>query len=187
MRARQLAEESLGLFQGGSDLSGTAQQFANVGHVRLALNDRPAAADAFRQALVTWRSIGNTLDVAECLEGFAAVVAGGQPRRAAHLLGAAEALRETSGALVAAVDLSRYAQLVTRVKGLLRDDTFAAAWRGGREMAIDEAMDLALRDDAVAAPADVDGVGSLSPREVDVAKLIANGSSNRDIADVLVV
>jgi len=186
-RARQLAEESLGLFQAVGDLFGSAQQFANVGHVRLALADRPAAAEAFRQALVTWRSIGNTLDVAECLEGVAAVLANGQARRAAQLLGAAEALRETSGALVAAVDLSRYAALVTRVKGLLRDDTFAAAWRGGREMAIDEAMDLALRDDAVAAPADVDGVGSLSPREVDVAKLIANGSSNRDIADVLVV
>ena len=102
-------------------------------------------------------------------------------------LGAAEALRETSGALVAAVDLSRYAALVTRVRGLLRDDTFAAAWRGGREMAIDEAMDLALRDDAAAVPAAADGAGSLSSRELDVAKLIANGSSNRDIADVLVV
>jgi non-specific serine/threonine protein kinase len=118
----------------------------------------------------------------------AAVLANGQPRRAAQLLGAAEALRETSGALVAAVDLSRYAALVTQVRGQLRDDTFAAAWREGREMAIDQAINLALRDDAAATPPDAaDGAGLLSSRELDVAKLIANGSSNRDIADVLVV
>jgi len=187
-RALHLAEESLGLFQAVGDLFGTTQQFANLGHVRLALDDRPAAVDAFRQALVNWRAIGNTVDVAECLEGVAAVVANAQPRRAAHLLGAAEVLRETSGALVAAVDLSRYAQLVARVKNQLRADTFATAWREGRELPIEDATDLALREDAAAGAAgDVDEAGQLSPRERDVAQLIAAGSSNREIADALVV
>ncbi len=50
-------------------------------------------------------------------------------------------------------------------------------------------MDLALHDDA-AAPAptgEVDEASLLSPRERDVAQLVAAGSSNREIADALVV
>ncbi len=107
------------------------------------------------------------------------------------MLGAAEALRVVSGALVAAVDLTRYAELVARVRHQLREDTFSIAWREGRALPIDEAMDLALRDDTssrtASDPADIDGVGALSPRERDVAQLIAGGSSNREIADALVV
>jgi predicted ATPase/DNA-binding CsgD family transcriptional regulator len=189
-RATRLVNEAISLFRAVGDLFGTAQGLANLGHIKLALDDRPAAADAFRHALTNWRAIGNTVDVAECLEGVAAVVANAQPRRAANLLGAGEALRESSGALVAAVDLTRYAQLVARVKNQLRDATFATAWREGRELPIDEAMDLALRDDAAgvaAATGEVDGAGLLSARERDVAQLIAGGSSNREIADALVV
>jgi predicted ATPase/DNA-binding CsgD family transcriptional regulator len=189
--AMRLSQDSLSLFQAVGDLVGTAQELANLGHIRLALDQRAAAAAAFRQALETWRALGNTLDVAECLEGVAAVVADSQPRRAAQLLGASEALRETSGAPVAAVDLSRYALLVARVKNHLRADTFATAWRQGRELPIDAAMDLALRADApqgASTPAaEVDGPGVLSRRERDVAQLIASGSSNRAIADTLVV
>ena len=85
------------------------------------------------------------------------------------------------------MDLSRYAQLVARVKNQLREDTFATAWREGRELPIDKAMDLALDDSDHAVPASASSAELLSPRELDVAKLIAGGSSNRDIADVLVV
>jgi non-specific serine/threonine protein kinase len=197
-RAMRLVEESLDLFQAVGDRFGTAQALANLGQVKLALDDRAGAGVAFRRALEAWRALGNIVDVAECLEGVAAVVVDTQPRRAAHLLGAAEALRERSGALVAAVDLSRYAKLVAQLKAHLREDTFAGAWTEGRGLPIDEAMDLALREDAskragssVAVQTDEGDAltprDTLSPREREIARLIAQGQSNRAIADGLVV
>jgi len=53
---------------------------------------------------------------------MAAAMAGGQPRRAANLLGAAEVLRERSGAPAAAVELKRYEELVARLHKQLRED-----------------------------------------------------------------
>jgi predicted ATPase/DNA-binding CsgD family transcriptional regulator len=190
-RALRLAEDSLRLFQATGDLFGTAHALANLGHIRLELDEPQAAAGAFREALETWRGLGNILDVAECLEGVAAVVADAQPQRAAHLLGSAEQMRKTSGAPVAAVDVPRYAQLVSRVKNHLGQDAFTADWAAGRDLPIDSAMDLALHvdltDGATTPRAPVDEASLLSPRQRHVAQLISTGSSNREIADALVL
>ncbi|TME33452.1 MAG: response regulator transcription factor, partial [Chloroflexi bacterium] len=98
-------------------------------------------------------------------------------------LGTAEALRERAGATVAAVEQRRYQELLARLRGQLREDTFAAAWREGRGLSADRAVELALRDEAAAAQA----AGVLSPRELEIAQLIARGQSNNDIAEQLVV
>jgi len=109
-----------------------------------------------------------------------------------RLLGAAEALRERSGAPIAAADRSRYTELIERLLRAVRPDTFAGAWREGRELSLDAAIDLALRDEAPV-PRDVlkaarDGaVEKLSRRENEVAQLIARGQSNREIAEMLVI
>jgi predicted ATPase/DNA-binding CsgD family transcriptional regulator len=190
-RAMRLVEDSLRLFRTNGDLFGTAQALANLGHIRLELNEPHAAAGAFREALETWRGLGNILDVAECLEGVAAVIADAQPQRAAQLLGAADENRKASGAPVAAVDVRRYAQLVARVKNHLGEQAFATDWAAGRDLHIDSAVDLALHvdvtDGATPTPAPLDEASLLSPRQRNVALLIARGSSNREIADALVL
>jgi predicted ATPase/DNA-binding CsgD family transcriptional regulator len=187
-QAMRLMEESLELFQAADDDWGTAHSLANLGHLRSTLGDRPGAGAAFRQALEVWRALGNFVDIAECLEGMAAVVVDGQPRRAAHLFGAAEALRERSGAPIAAVEGPHYRVIIARLKGHLREDTFAAAWREGRGLSMDRAIELALRDDAsTAVVVHAEGTGVLSPRELEIATLIADGQSNRKIAETLVV
>jgi DNA-binding NarL/FixJ family response regulator len=107
------------------------------------------------------------------------------------LLGAAEENRKASGAPVAAVDMRRYAQLVSRVKSHLGEDAFTTDWAAGCDLPIDSAVDLALQvtltDGATPQAAPVDESSLLSPRQRRVAQLIANGSSNRDIADALVL
>jgi non-specific serine/threonine protein kinase len=185
LRAKRLLEESFELSQAADDQWGVAHSLANLGQLSLALDDRPGATAAFRQALEVWRKLGNFVDIAECFEGMAAAMAGAQPRRAANLLGAAEVLRERSGAPAAAVELRRYEDLVARLHKQLREDTFAAAWHQGRRLAMDRAIDLAMRDDDHRAHTDPAGV--LSPREHEIAEMIARGQSNQGIADNLVV
>jgi predicted ATPase/DNA-binding CsgD family transcriptional regulator len=191
VRAARLAEDALHLFQAVGDDWGFAQALANLGHIKLALHDRPGAAVAFRSALEAWRALGNTVDITECLEGVAAVVVDAQPRRAAQLLGSAEALRQRSGAPVAAVEQRRYAELLSRVRSHLRDDTFTAAWHHGRRLSMDNAVDLALGDALPQPPTPVRDQalekGMLSAREREIAQLIARGCSNRTIAETLVV
>jgi predicted ATPase/DNA-binding CsgD family transcriptional regulator len=181
--AMRLAEEALRLFESVGDEWGTGHQLANIGHIKLALDDRRGAAEAFRQALLVWRSLGNIVDIAECLDGLAMVVASVQPRRAAHLLGAAEALRERSGAAIAAVEQGRYRELVERVQKQLRESTFAAAWREGRALPIHRAIDVALQEER----GEAQTASVLSARELEIARLIVQGNSNNDIAESLVL
>jgi hypothetical protein len=64
----------------------------------------------------------------------------GQPRAAARLLGAAEALREVLGVPVLPSDRAAYDQAVERTQALLDDHTFRSAWMAGRLLAPDEAV-----------------------------------------------
>ena len=132
------------------------------------------------------------LHIAESLEGLAAVMADDQPRIAARLLGAAEVMRDTSGAPVPAVEEKRYAAIVSRVRSRLSDVTFRAGWNAGRALSVNGAIDIAMvpdgpavEDEQVAAPACE--LEALSARERDIALLIARGYSNRAIAGELFV
>jgi non-specific serine/threonine protein kinase len=186
-----LLHECLALFQELGDDWGTANSLANLAHVMLTLDDRAGALGAFRQSLEMRRALGNILHIAESLEGLAALAAAGQPRVAAQLLGAAEALRETSGAPVPAAEQDRYADLVAQLRRRLRDDTFAAAWTQGRALSMESAIDLALRDavpnDPGVSTMHTDAPDTLSPREREIAQLIARGASNPDIAGTLMM
>ncbi len=71
-------------------------------------------------------------------------------------------MRERAGATVAAVEQRRYKELLARLRGQLREDTFTAAWREGRGLSADRAVELALRDGT----ADAQAAGVLSPREL---------------------
>lgn len=185
-RARDLLDQSLQLFLAADDDWGTAHSLANLGNLRLALGDRQGAATVFLEALRVWQRLGNLVDIAECFEGLAAVVVDAEPRRAVQLLGAAEALRERSGAPVAAVDQRRYEELVERARDHLKRDLFTAVWREGHGLSMERVIELARREVSPhVAPSD--GANKLSPRELEIARLIARGQSNREIAERLIV
>jgi hypothetical protein len=71
----------------------------------------------------------------------------GQPGRAARLLGAAEALRETLGFAVPPVDRCAHEQVVATARAGLGEERFATAWAEGRAMSLHEAMALALKSE----------------------------------------
>ncbi len=128
------------------------------------------------------------------MAGTGQLAAGERPNAAARLLGAAATLGKELGYAAPPQERTRNKGAVSTACAALGEQAFAAVWAAGAAlpfegaMAEAEALLAALAEcpeptkaGALAAP------GGLSPREVDVVRLIAAGRSNREIADALFV
>jgi hypothetical protein len=83
-----------------------------------------------------------------CFEGLAAVLGlTGRAEEASKLLGAAEALRESLGVGLAPAEQATHDETVAAVRKALGEERFSAAWRQGRELALDEAIAYALEEE----------------------------------------
>jgi non-specific serine/threonine protein kinase len=114
--------------------------------------------------------------------------AGGQDEAAARLLGAAEAV--ASGAGVFPPEADAYMRAAKRLRRKLGKEAYESAFTVGREQGPEtvEADARTVLEAAAAAPArrapDAHG---LTPREMEVLRLVAQGHSNRELADALFV
>jgi hypothetical protein len=83
--------------------------------------------------------------IAECLEGLAALAAGnGRVAQAARLWGAAEALRESSGAPLPPVERARYEARVSAARAQVDRGGWEADWMRGRTRSLQETIAEAL-------------------------------------------
>lgn len=183
-RTTALGRESLALNRELEDRWGIAQSLMAMGFAELALGDHEGAAASFEEALRLLRTRGDQIGVSFSLLGLAGVASEQlKPERAARLWGAAEALRETVGLRFSPSDRSHlnYENRLTAARSLLGDEAFAAAWTEGRATSLEEAIEYAL---AAEEPAS-DAPGPLSPREREIASLIAQGLTRRRIASEL--
>jgi predicted ATPase/DNA-binding CsgD family transcriptional regulator len=144
------------------------------------------AEPLFEEALGIERRLDNRDMIVYMLDGLASHAAMvGRPQRAARLLGAAENLQAETG-----VRLMRHMEpLLSQARETLLDALGAAGLesevRAGRRMAKDEAIAYALEEKKAARPAATPatiGTTPLSKREVEVASLVSEGLSNKEIA-----
>jgi DNA-binding CsgD family transcriptional regulator len=187
-----LFERCLVLLRAANDEWGVANSLANLGHVMLAFDEPARANDYFHQALNVRVRLGNVLGVAECLEGFAGALVNDQPRRAVVLLGAAAELRERAGAPVPASEQARYDLLQERARQQQPEESFVAAWAAGRALTMQAAIELATQPEPPqlkppAADTEDHSGDPLTRRERQIARLVALGRSNREVAEELVV
>ena len=131
----------------------------------------------------------NPTFVANCLKSLGAVAGvAGDPQQAARLLGAAEALRERHGVAVFPAELPRLERASAPARARLSQTAFTAAWAAGRALPVERAITEALQvaDDVTAARGpDPSAPHGLTPRELEVLRLVAEGRSNLEIAQTL--
>ena len=149
------------------------RRFTELGDTRFALAGRSDLAHAlrrggrldeamamYRETIGGWVHLGQKGAVANQLENVAYVgIERGHLDRAARLLGAAAAIRETSGAHMAYDEEPELAGYLDRLRRAMDTGAFEAAWNAGRALPQADAVALALAEEPASRLS-----GALSPR-----------------------
>lgn len=116
-----------------------------LGRAAMARGDAAAARAAYEEALRISQRAGMPWQAVAALEGLAALDAvGGQPGRAARLVGATDAIRAAIGAPLKPLLREAHEQAISAAQAALDGTAFAAALAEGRALALDQAATLAL-------------------------------------------
>ncbi len=181
---RSAAAEGARLSRDAGDRYTLGMMLMNLGLAALSSGDLAESKPLFAEALRVARQIDDRVAQFYLLDALGCCAAGtGQARLAAQLLGAADTVRAEAGARVNAILaplLARAEALATAALGAAK---FEAELDAGRGLSRDAAIRLALGEPAqgTAAASDEVGTGLLGKREAEVARLVADGLSNKQI------
>ena len=145
-----------------------------------------AAADAYESLMIANES-GTHLSTADTLECLARMAFDADSHsEATRLLGAADSTRHRLGLVRFKVFDDDHHALVSALRNAMGDQDFDAAWVEGAALSTEEAIAYALRGRGERKRPS-SGWGSLTPTELDVVRLVAEGIPNKDIATRLFV
>ena len=137
-RASVLLTESLALSEGIGFREGIAWSVEQLG-LLAAVDGDPAAISLLRRSLELHSELRDQWRMSSVLEDLAAIaIARGNAGQAARLLGAAEAIREAIGTVIAPCERLQHNQTTKAVRTALGDEAFDDALRQGQLASIDE-------------------------------------------------
>jgi predicted ATPase/DNA-binding CsgD family transcriptional regulator len=183
--ARSASYEGVRLSREAGDLYQLEAMLGNLGMVGMMTGDFHNANSRFSEALQVARTIDNRLAQSYGLAAAGWYAANtGQARAAARLLGAAEAAGRQTGADIMGPFVPVLARAKESAMGALGSSKFEAEFQAGASLSRVAALRLALGEsDQAEVAASVGAEGApLGKRELEVARLVAEGLSNKQIA-----
>ena len=187
------------------DRWGLAQSLSILARVAVFYGDNAKANALYRQSLDILGEAGDKQLIASCLEGLAYTVvsfAGDQQIRqnrklshkdgcwAARLLGAAGQLRKAIGAPLPPIELATYKSLVLATRNQLGDTAFKGAFREGQNLlstGVSHTVIVQLIQEQDTTSVVPTYPAGLTQREVDVLNLVAQGLTDAQVAEELVL
>jgi predicted ATPase/DNA-binding CsgD family transcriptional regulator len=155
--------------------------------VAAATGDAGRAHDDVHQALTIGRGIESKTGIIIALEylgGLSGVA--DDPDKAVRLLGAADAFRHVIGFPRPRLHQGGHDAAVLALRASMGEAAFGQAWDEGAALTLDDAVSYALRGRGERGRPSI-GWLSLTPAELDVARLVAEGLANKEIAARLFV
>ena len=185
LEARAQNDESLAILRGLGDRRNVAKVLVDAADIYAELGEVETAAAQIEESLTLFVEIGDRWFWGWSLESAAYLAAaGGDAERAARLFGAADAVWTAIGAPLPAKLRGQHDRVLAEVRGRLGEDRFETAWDEGGRMPLGETIELV--QPARSRPA-ADAPEGLTAREVEVLALVAEGLTDAEVAERLVV
>jgi non-specific serine/threonine protein kinase len=192
-RAESLMREALARVDILGDRRARANALDSLARIVLERGKEAEARRYHSECLALAQELGDKVDTADALDGLARVaVAEGTPERALTIAGAAHALRDRIGYETPKPWRRRLQKSIDGARAELSREVASAAWERGARLSEQQAVLLALSPASPSAaipPSAVVGEGRgegvLTPRELEIAALIAAGLSNKQMAQRL--
>src|SRR6266566_759683 len=178
-----VASEGARLSREAGDLYALHMMLLNLGGAALAAGDLTESKRRQEEALRIAYKIDDRIGQFYLLAALAYhATISGRPQVAARLLGASEAIRIGAGATVMAVLAPFIVQAEESASAALGGSKYAAELEIGRHLSREAAVRVALGEGHdVAAAFDHSDTGILGKRQAEVARLVADGLSNKQI------
>jgi ATP/maltotriose-dependent transcriptional regulator MalT len=196
-----LLEKSLGLNRELGNHYNVALALNILGEIRRSQKDIAQAFKLYDESLSLGRKEESKQIISFNLIGFGKIaIEEGQSKRAAHLFGAAESWFDLSKAMLNPAEKVDYQRAMEKMHADLSDAVFLAAWSRGKTMTLEQVLaaqeqDFIIEPISSTTPAsDVEKPATtptypddLTPREVEVLRLLAQGWTDTQIAVHMVI